>query len=96
MAEATMKRSEKAEIDAKIAKLRERKKVLEKKEGERFAKLAAEAGLMDIEISDDALRTGLEELAARFQATGTKPSPAVGAAAQSSGKAAGQDGNRNG
>ena len=95
MAEATMKRSEKAEIDAKIAKLRERKKVLEKKEGERFAKLAAEAGLMEIEITDDDLLAGLVELAARFQA-GAKPSPAVVAAAQSPGKAAGQAGNRNG
>ena len=59
--------SELAEIDAKIEKLRERKRALQKKASERLARLAFDAGLIDIEVSDEELSAGFKELAARFR-----------------------------
>jgi len=60
-------------IDAKIEKLREKKRSLQKKVTERVARLAIEAGLMDVDVSDDELRAGFKDLAARFQKTPMEP-----------------------
>ena len=68
-----------SEIDAQIEKLRERRKLLIVKAGERFARAATKAGLVEMEISDDQLDAIFEEIAARFR---KKPKRADGPSAQ--------------
>jgi len=63
-----------AGIDAKIEKLKERKKKIQLRASERFVKAAIEAGLLDIDISDEELLTEFCELAGRFQRPAQKPS----------------------
>ncbi|MFG1210442.1 TraC family protein [Xanthobacter flavus] len=84
-----------SEIDAQIDKLRERRKFLIVKAGERFARAATKAGLVEMEIDDEELDAICEEIAARFRKGGkgnaASPAPApdrsgpraVGAAAKS-------------
>lgn len=84
-----------SEIDAQIDKLRERRKFLIVKAGERFARAATKAGLVEMEIDDEELDAICEEIAARFRkgekGNAASPAPAtdrsgpraVGAAAKS-------------
>ncbi|TKT75697.1 TraC family protein [Aquamicrobium sp. LC103] len=60
-----------SEIDAQIDKLREKRRNLIVKANERFARAAAKAGLVELEIPDKELDTIFEEVAARFQEAGT-------------------------
>ncbi|HQS47281.1 MAG: pilus assembly protein [Rhizobiales bacterium 24-66-13] len=71
-----------SEIDAQIEKLRERKKLLMVKAGERFARAAAKAGLVEMEIPDEELDTICEEIAARFR-KGSKGKGTAGPSAPS-------------
>jgi len=59
-----------SEIDAQIDKLRERRKFLVVKAGERFARAATKAGLVEMEIDDEQLDAICEEIAARFRKGG--------------------------
>lgn len=59
-----------SEIDAQIEKLRERKKFLIVKAGERFARAATKAGLVEMEIADEELDAICEEIASRFRKGG--------------------------
>jgi hypothetical protein len=77
MAEVSLK-SELTDIDAKIEKLKERRKTLLKRAGERVARLATEAGLLDFDSSDDELRDGLAELAARRRGSSKSAAPQAG------------------
>jgi hypothetical protein len=94
--EVRTKASAEAEIDAKIAKLQEKKRALKKKAGERVARIAFDAGLMEIEVSDEALLAELISVVERFRKSGTKPSSGNIVAAQPSRNAAGEAGGRNG
>jgi enoyl-CoA hydratase/carnithine racemase len=64
-------RAEQAELAGKISKLKERQKALGQKAREHMADLAAEAGLLDINVSDEDLMTGFKEMAARFRKADT-------------------------
>lgn len=57
------------DIDAQIAKLRERRKLLIVKSADRFARAATKVGLADMEINDEEIDTIFEEIAARFRET---------------------------
>lgn len=69
-----------SEIDAQIEKLRERRKFLVVKAGERFARAAAKAGLVELEIPDEELDAICEEIAARFR-KGAKAKATAGSSA---------------
>ena len=56
-----------SEIDAQMEKLRERRKFLIVKAGERFARAATKAGLVELEIPDEELDAVCAEIAARFR-----------------------------
>lgn len=64
-----------SEIDSQIEKLRERRKTLVVKAGERFARAAAKAGLVEMEIPDEQLDAICEEIAARFRKTAKGKAP---------------------
>ena len=70
-----------ADIEAQIERLKERKRKLQAKAADRFAKAALDAGLIDIDIADDELKSAFDEMARRFRKSAT-------AASQSSNKAA--------
>ena len=55
-----------AGIDAKIEKLKEKKKKMQLRASERFVRAAIEAGLLDIEIDKDDLLKAFRDLAGRF------------------------------
>ena len=65
-----------AGIDAKIEKLKERKKKIQLRASERFVRAAIEAGLLDIDITDEELLKEFCEVAGRFQRPAQKPSAA--------------------
>ncbi|MEP9356337.1 TraC family protein [Xanthobacter sp. KR7-65] len=69
-----------SEIDAQIEKLRERRKFMVVKAGERFARAAAKAGLVELEIPDEELDAICEEIAARFR-KGAKAKGTAGSSA---------------
>lgn len=71
-----------SEIDAQIEKLRERRKFLLVKAGERFARAATKAGLTEMEIADEDLDAICEEIAARFRKFGKAKGPTGPAAPQ--------------
>ncbi len=56
-----------SEIAEKMAALQAQLKQLEQDEIENVGKLAKEAGLIGLDISDDDLRKAFKEIAARFQ-----------------------------
>ena len=56
-----------ADIDAKIEKLKEKKKKMQLRASERFVRAAIEAGLLDIEIDEDALLQAFRDVAERFR-----------------------------
>ena len=92
----TKMRSDMADIDAKIEKLRDRKRALQKKAGERIARLASDAGVLDLEISDADLLAGFKELAARFREKSQKPAASDHGSARSYATAAAETGERRG
>ncbi|WP_080581759.1 TraC family protein [Sinorhizobium fredii] len=59
-----------SDLDAQIAKLRERRRLLIVKSAERFARAATKSGLAEMEIPDEEVDRILEEIAARFQKGG--------------------------
>ena len=61
-----------AGIDAKIEKLKEKKKKMQLKASERFVRAAIEAGLLDIEIDEDDLLQAFRDVAERFRGLATK------------------------
>ena len=72
-----------ADIDRQIDVLKEKRKQLQAKAAERFAKLAAETGLAALELDDDTIREAFRELEARFrQPGGVAPRTPIGPADQ--------------
>lgn len=67
-----------SEIDAQIAKLREKRRSLLARANERFARAAAKAGLAELDIPDNELDALFEEIAARFR-EGGKGTPGASA-----------------
>ena len=61
-----------AGIDAKIEKLKEKKKKMQLRASERFARAAIEAGLLDIEIEEDDLLKAFRDIAGRFRGPASK------------------------
>ena len=61
-----------AGIDAKIEKLKEKKKKMQLKASERFVRVAIEAGLLDIGIDEDDLLKAFREMAGRFRGSSAK------------------------
>jgi hypothetical protein len=59
-----------ADIDRQIEALKEKRRQLQAKAAERFAKLAAETGLAALELDDDTIREAFRELEARFRQPG--------------------------
>ncbi|GEC30893.1 F plasmid pilus formation [Sinorhizobium fredii USDA 205] len=59
-----------SDLDAQIAKLRERRRLLIVKSAERFARAATKSGLAEMEIPDEEVDRILKEIAARFQKGG--------------------------
>ncbi len=58
---------EKKSLEEKSKKLLERIKAAKKQEGEKIALLAAEAGLTELNITNDQWKNIFEEIKARFQ-----------------------------
>ena len=56
-----------ADIEAKIQKLVEKKRALEKKAGDNIAKLASQAGLLDLDLTDEEVLAGFKSLAETFR-----------------------------
>ena len=72
-----------ADIDRQIEALKEKRKQLQAKAAERFAKLAAETGLAALELDDDTIREAFRDLADRFRHPGgVAPRSPVGPADQ--------------
>ncbi|WP_273794958.1 TraC family protein [Brucella intermedia] len=65
-----------SEIDAQIERLREKRRALLAKANERFARAAAKAGLVELEIPDADLDAIFEEIATRYRTDGKGPSGA--------------------
>ena len=65
-----------AGIDAKIEKLKEKKKKIQLRASERFVRAAIEAGLLDIEIAEEDLLKAFRDVAERFRPRGAKPAAA--------------------
>ena len=65
-----------AGIDAKIEKLKEKKKKMQLRASERFVRAAIDAGLLDIEIAEEDLLKAFRDVADRFRPRGTKPAAA--------------------
>ena len=61
-----------AGIDAKIEKLKEKKKKMQLRASERFVRAAIEAGLLDIEIDEDDLLKAFREIVGRFRVNTAK------------------------
>ena len=66
MKTATTK-TELAGIEAKIQKLVEKKRALEKRAGDNIAKLADQAGLLDLDVTDEEVLAGFKSLAETFR-----------------------------
>lgn len=77
------------DIDAKMKKLQDRRKAVLKKSGERVVKLAGEAGLLELSLSDADLLGVFKEAAGRFRGAsgGTKSAQAGATKAQEPAKA---------
>ena len=60
-------KTELAGIEAKIQKLVEKKRALEKKAGDNIAKLAGQSGLLDLEMTDEEVLAGFKSLAETFR-----------------------------
>jgi len=78
-----------SDIEAKIAKLKDRKAQLEKKNGERMVRLVRDSGLLDFEMPEEALLAALREIAGRFRAGTDEPGRDVDRAAHANGSQAG-------
>ena len=61
-----------ADIEVKIQKLVEKKRALEKKAGDNIAKLASQAGLLDLDLTDEEVLAGFKTLAETFRKAATK------------------------
>jgi len=83
--ERTTKAAGVSGIEAKIAKLKDRKTALEKKYGERMVRLVRDSGLPEFEISEAALLAALREVAGRFRTGTDEPSGDVDPAARANG-----------
>lgn len=60
-----------SKIREEIARLQEQLKAAETREAERIGRIALKAGLGEVEISEAKLLEGFEDLAKRFQGSGT-------------------------
>ena len=65
-----------AGIDAKIEKLKEKKKKMQLRASERFVRAAIEAGLLDVEIDEDDLLKAFRDVAERFRPRSAKSAAA--------------------
>ena len=65
-----------AGIDARIEKLKEKKKKMQLRASERFVRAAIEAGLLDLEIDDEDLLKAFRDVAERFRPRSAKSSAA--------------------
>ena len=61
-----------AGIDAKIEKLKEKKKKMQLRASERFVRAAIDTGLLDIEIAEEDLLKAFRDVADRFRPRGAK------------------------
>ena len=61
-----------ADIDAKIEKLKEKKKKMQLRASERFVRAAIEAGLLDVEVDEEDLLKAFRDVAERFRRPATK------------------------
>jgi hypothetical protein len=76
-----------SDIEEQIKALQMRKKELEEKRFHDFGKLAHKAGLLDLDIADDAMLKALEMLARTFRGEATQPAPSPEPAASMAGTA---------
>jgi AraC-like DNA-binding protein len=69
------------DIDAQIAKLKEKRRLLQAKRSERITKsilkAAEESGLSDLEIADEKLREAFGEIVGRFRPAEPTAAPAA-------------------
>ncbi|MCK5934050.1 MAG: hypothetical protein KAG89_17965 [Fulvimarina manganoxydans] len=74
--ETTMRKPRKSrqELLAERNRIDEQLKVAEKSEELEFGKMARKAGIFDLDLSDVALQSALQDMAARFQANGSDSS----------------------
>ena len=70
---STATKTELAGIEAKIQKLVEKKRALAKRAGDNIAKLATQAGLLDLDVTDEEVLAGFKTLAETFRKKGAKP-----------------------
>ena len=67
-------RKSRQELLAERNRIDEQLKVAEKSEELEFGKMARKAGIFDLDLSDVALQSALQDMAARFQANGSDSS----------------------
>ena len=65
-----------AGIDARIEKLKEKRKKMQLRASERFVRATIEAGLLDIEIDDEELLMAFRDVAERFRPRSAKSAAA--------------------
>jgi TraC-like protein len=81
MSQAKQRRvSQPSDIDAKIRELKEKRERMLDQRGRRYARIADQAGLLEVQISDDDLLKEFKEIAARFRTKGTAKSEPVATA----------------
>jgi hypothetical protein len=64
--------SQPSDIDAKILELKQKREKMLEQRGRRYARIADQAGLLEIQISDEDLLKAFKEMAERFRARGAK------------------------
>lgn len=72
------------DIDAEIARLKERRKELRVRSAERFSRIALDTGLADLAITDEEIEEAFKGLTDRFRkpaSDGSRPANAPAAAA---------------
>ena len=65
-----------AGIDARIEKLKEKKKKMQLRASERFVRAAIEAGLLDVEVDEEDLLKAFRDVAERFRRPAAKSTAA--------------------
>lgn len=73
------------DIEAKIAKLKDRKAAIEKKNGERMVRLVRDSGLLELGVTEGELLAALREVAGRFRTGTVEPGNDVDLAARANG-----------
>lgn len=76
---AAFRYQSRSEYEAELARVKKEMDAFLSHQAERIGRMAIDAGLLDLEMSDDELKAGLADMVVRFRAR--EPAPIVGAGA---------------